>query len=79
MKPDRDGLLKKFGERGLGQLSAERLADLLVTRWQSGPGKWVVNSGEGSYRATRGGDVIYETPSQIIAGTIAEVLNELDA
>jgi hypothetical protein len=79
VKPDRDGLIKKFGERGLGQITAERLADLLVTRWQAGAGKWVVNSGEDRFSAARGAAVIYETPSQIIAVTVADVLNELDA
>jgi len=79
VKPDRDGLMKKFGERGLGQLTAERLADLLVTRWQAGSGKWVVNSGEDRFSAARGAAVIYETPSQIIAVTVADVLNELGA
>ena len=79
MKLDRSRLITKLGERGFGRVSAESLAGQVVALWQPGPGKWAVNSGESSFRVTRGGDVIYETPSQLIAVTITEVLNELGA
>ena len=79
MKLDRNRLITKLGERGFGRVSAESLADRVVALWQPGTGKWAVNSGEGSFRVARGRDVICETPSHLIAATIAEVLNEMDA
>lgn len=79
LKPDRKALIKKLSARGLRQLDAEDIAGHVVGQWQPGPGAWVVNGSGGRYQVVRGREVIYDTPSQITAGQVADALNEVNA
>jgi hypothetical protein len=78
-KPHRGTLIERLRARGLRQLDAEDVADHVIEQWQPGSGAWVVNGDGGRCQVVRRRTVILDTPSQISAGHLADLLNEMNA